>query len=107
MLDTVAADPARPYDLAGLAALAGVSARHLGRLFRSELGITPAVYLDRVRVEAAQDLLERGDDTLDVVARRVGFGSPETMRRAFVRELGVTPGAYRSRFRTTGINPTP
>ncbi|MDZ5443292.1 GlxA family transcriptional regulator [Micromonospora sp. 4G57] len=107
VLDTVAADPARPYDLAGLAALAGVSARHLGRLFRSELGITPGVYLDRVRVEAAQDLLERGDDTLDVVARRVGFGSPETMRRAFLRERGVTPGAYRSRFRTTGINPTP
>ncbi|MDH6460313.1 transcriptional regulator GlxA family with amidase domain [Micromonospora sp. A200] len=104
VLDAIAADPAQPYDLPGLAALAGVSPRHLGRLFRTELGTTPARYLDRVRVEAAQGLLERGDDTLDVVARRVGFGSPETMRRTFLRELGITPGAYRSRFRTTGID---
>ncbi|MFC4021927.1 GlxA family transcriptional regulator [Micromonospora sp. GCM10011542] len=104
VLDTVAADPAGPYDLAGMAALAGVSARHLARLFRAELGTTPAGYLDRIRVEAARSLLERGDDTLDVVARRVGFGSSETMRRIFLRHVGVTPGAYRSRFRTTGIS---
>lgn len=103
VLDAVAADPARPYDLAGMAALAGVSVRHLGRMFRAELGATPAVWLDRVRVEAARGLLERGDDTLDVVARRAGFGSPETMRRVFLREIGITPGAFRSRFRTTGI----
>jgi transcriptional regulator GlxA family with amidase domain len=35
---------------------------------------------------------------LDVVARRSGFGSAETVRRPFVRELGATPGAYRARF---------
>ncbi|WP_245718758.1 GlxA family transcriptional regulator [Micromonospora rhizosphaerae] len=103
VLDAVAADPGRSWDLAAMAALAGVSVRHLGRLFRAELDATPGDYLDRIRVEAAQVLLESGDDTLDVVARRTGFGSPETMRRAFVRELGVTPGAYRERFRTTGI----
>ncbi|MGW3807346.1 GlxA family transcriptional regulator [Micromonospora sp. NPDC005113] len=104
VLDAVVGDPARSYDLAGMAALGGVSPRHLARLFRAELGTTPAGYLDRIRVEAARGLLERGDDTLDVVARRVGFGSPESMRRIFVRYVGVNPGAYRSRFRTTGIS---
>ncbi|SCE73286.1 transcriptional regulator, AraC family with amidase-like domain [Micromonospora coriariae] len=104
VLDAVVDDPARSYDLAGMAALGGVSPRHLARLFRAELGTTPGGYLDRIRVEAARDLLERGDDTLDVVARRVGFGSPETMRRVFLRHVGVSPGAYRSRFRTTGIS---
>jgi AraC-like DNA-binding protein len=38
---------------------------------------------------------------LDVIARRTGFGSAETMRRAFKRELGVSPSAYRARHRTT------
>ncbi|MFF7982737.1 hypothetical protein ACFZDK_27060 [Streptomyces sp. NPDC007901] len=35
------------------------------------------------------------------VARRTGFGSSESLRRAFTRNLGITPGAYRARFRTT------
>ncbi|MGW0085320.1 helix-turn-helix domain-containing protein [Streptomyces sp. NPDC003393] len=41
-------------------------------------------------------LLKTGDDSMAVAARRSGFGSPKSMRRAFVRHLGVTPGAYRS-----------
>ncbi len=44
---------------------------------------------EQVRMEAARAMLETGDDTLDVVARRAGFGSPESLRRAFTRHLGV------------------
>lgn len=42
-------------------------------------------YVEQVRLEAAQVLLETGDDPMSVVARRTGFGSPESLRRAFVR----------------------
>jgi AraC-like DNA-binding protein len=45
------------------------------------------------------------EESQESVARRAGFGSPETMRRIFRRNLGVSPGGYRSRFRTTGIDP--
>jgi transcriptional regulator GlxA family with amidase domain len=65
--------------------------------------MTPGAYVERVRLETARAMLEAGDDELVTVARRSGFGSVETLRRAFVREFGVAPGAYRSRFRTTGI----
>ncbi|KUN75609.1 hypothetical protein AQJ66_35665 [Streptomyces bungoensis] len=53
---------------------------------------------------AAQVLLETCDDPMAVVARRTGFGSPESLRRAFLRQLGVTPGAFRAGFRTTGVS---
>jgi AraC-like DNA-binding protein len=46
-------------------------------------------------------MLESGDEPLDVVARRCGLGSPETLRRAFQRHYGVPPAAYRARFRAT------
>ena len=65
--------------------------------------MSPGLYVERVRIEAARSMLEGGDEGLPVVAKRSGFGSVETLRRAFVREFGVSPGAYRSRFRTTGI----
>jgi transcriptional regulator GlxA family with amidase domain len=49
-------------------------------------------------------MVENGDDTMSSIARRTGFGSPESMRRAFTRHLNTTPGALRTRFRTTGAS---
>ncbi|WP_405945523.1 DJ-1/PfpI family protein [Streptomyces prunicolor] len=102
VLDAVVANPGAPHTLAAMSRRAGVSVRHMSRLFDEEVGTTPARYVERVRLEAAQVLLETGDDSLPVVARRTGFGSAESLRRAFVRHLGVTPGAFRRSFRTTG-----
>ncbi|MDX3077616.1 GlxA family transcriptional regulator [Streptomyces sp. NPDC088354] len=102
VLDAVAQEPGGNHTLTAMARRAGVSVRHVTRLFYEEVGTTPARYVEQIRLEAAQGLLERGDDSMAVVARRTGFGSPESLRRAFARHLGVTPGAYRARFRTTG-----
>ncbi len=104
VLDQVAERPGANHTVSAMARRAGVSARHVTRLFSEEAGTTPARYVEQVRLEAARVLLETGDDSMAVVARRTGFGSPESMRRAFVRHLGVTPGAYRAGFRTTRLS---
>ncbi|SEC09375.1 transcriptional regulator, AraC family with amidase-like domain [Streptomyces sp. 2231.1] len=101
ILDAVAEDPSANHTLAAMARRAGVSARHLTRLFHEDMATTPARYVEQVRMEAAQAMLEGGDDPMASVAHRTGFGSPESLRRAFTRNLGITPGAYRKRFRTT------
>ncbi|MFD6990178.1 GlxA family transcriptional regulator [Streptomyces sp. NPDC059943] len=101
VLDAVGADPAAPHSLESLADTAGVSARHLSRLFRGETGTTPGQYVESVRLEAAQALLESGDDPVETVSEAAGFGSSETMRRVFQHALGIAPTAYRARFRTT------
>ena len=103
VLDAVAADPAGDHRLAALSARAGFSPRHLTRVFTREVGMTPARYVERVRVEAARAMLQTSDAPLEAVARATGLGSAEGLRRAFVRQAGVTPHAYRRRFVTTGI----
>ena len=103
VLDAVVLEPAGNHTLPAMAERAGFSDRHLTRLFREHLHVSPGEYVERVRVEAARARLERTDDAIDDVARTVGFGSAETLRRAFTRTLNVAPGEYRSRFRTTGI----
>lgn len=105
LLDGIATDPAADHSLEALAGRANISPRQLSRLFRTELDATPAGYVEQVRVEAAKAMLERGTDAMDVIARRAGLGTAETLRRAFVRVLGVTPSAYRHRFRTTAATP--
>lgn len=61
----------------------------------------PAAYVERVRIEAAQRALADSDDPVEVIARRCGFGTPETLRRAFHRQARVAPSDYRDRFRST------
>jgi transcriptional regulator GlxA family with amidase domain len=55
--------------------------------------------VESLRVEAARHRLERGSESVELIARRTGFGTPETMRRAFARRVGVSPAQYRARFR--------
>ncbi|MFD7897060.1 GlxA family transcriptional regulator [Streptomyces sp. NPDC059743] len=100
LLREIAADPAADHSLPALARRGGMSARHLTRLFNEQIGSTPAVYVESVRLEAAKALLEAGE-TVTGTASRSGLGSDESLRRVFLRHLGVTPSTYRARFRTT------
>jgi len=91
----VAANPAERHEVGDLAARAGMSARHFARLFRDEVGVTPHVWVEEMKVDAARRLLEQGQPP-KTVAARCGFSDVETFRRAFQRRLGVSPAAYRS-----------
>jgi len=82
-----------------LAGRAAMSVRNFSRTFRREVGMTPARFVERARVDGARRLLEESTDSVDEIARRCGFGTAETMRRTFLRALHVTPSDYRNRFR--------
>lgn len=77
-----------------LAARTGVSARHLGRLFRAHLGHSPARYVRRARTEAAAQLLSSSSPPLLDVAQRCGFGTTESLRTAFIEVYGVPPSRF-------------
>jgi transcriptional regulator GlxA family with amidase domain len=100
VVDLVAARPALDHTATSLAALAGVTPRHLARLFQAELGISPARFVEETRLDHAKTLLDAGHGVAEA-ARAAGFGSAETMRRRFVARLGVSPSQYRARFATT------
>lgn len=99
--DLIHAEPGADLRVPVLAARVGMSERHFSREFTRLLGVTPAEYVEQVRVEAARRLLESEQTAVTRVAARCGFGSAETMRRAFLRRLGVPPDHYRRAFATT------
>ncbi len=94
----VAANPAANHSIASLAKRADLSPRHFGRLFRSEVGITPASWVETTRITVARRLLEEGRHPPKQVAARCGFADADTLRRAFARQVGVTPAEYRKRY---------
>ena len=94
----VAAHPALDHSVARLAERMHLSPRHLSRLFRVAVGITPATWVEEVRVGTARRLLEQGDLAPKQVAASCGFSNADVLRRAFMRQVGVTPAEYRKRF---------
>lgn len=99
VIELVTAQPALDHSARSLASYAGMSTRHLTRLFAAELDTSPAKFVERTRLDHAKAMLDAGHGVAET-ARAVGFGSAETMRRVFVARFGVSPSQYRARFAT-------
>lgn len=88
----------KDLSVATLAERAGMSERSFVRHYARLIGLTPARAVEKMRVEAARDLLSTTPLPVKRIAQRCGFGSEETMRRCFLRQIAVTPQDYRRRF---------
>jgi transcriptional regulator GlxA family with amidase domain len=92
--------PAAELHVPALARRAAMSVRHFARVFRAQVGLGPAAYVERVRAETARRLLETTSLSVAEVATRAGFGTPEALRRTLGRRVGLSPREYRARFGT-------
>jgi transcriptional regulator GlxA family with amidase domain len=99
VLDYMAAHLHEELTVESLSQLANMSPRTFARRFRAETGTTPYDWLLARRVSAAQRLLEEGDDPVEAVAARSGFGTAAVMRHHFGKRLDTTPQGYRAAFR--------
>ena len=79
----------------------GMSARHFTRVCLKETQMNPGQFVDRMRVEAARQLIDSSTMGLKEVADQCGFGTADSMRRGFLRVLGITAGEYTNRFKST------
>ena len=95
----IAERPAADLSVDVLARRSAMSVRNFARAFRRDVGVTPARFVERIRVEAARRHLEDSAVGLEDVATRAGFRTAEVMRRAFHRTVHVSPAAYRRGFR--------
>ena len=83
-----------------LAAKACLCSRQFGRRFKTEVGTTPAEFVERARVDEARRRLSTTDNTIENIAASVGFKSTDVFRRTFERRLGIRPTEFRRRFST-------
>lgn len=84
-----------------LARRSHMSPRTFARRFRDETGTTPHSWVTAQRVQAAEELLELTDHSVDWIASEVGFGNAAGLRHHFSRARGVSPQQYRRTF--TGV----
>jgi len=76
-----------------------MSKRTLIRRFNQALNMPPLTYIQGLRIEGAQKLLEESDMHIDAIMHKVGYEDTSSFRRLFKSKTGCTPSEYRSRFR--------
>ncbi len=86
------------FNIQQLADRFSVSKRTLIRRFNLALGMPPNTYLQSIRIERAQKMLEESTDNVDVIMNKVGYEDTSSFRRLFKKKTGLTPTEYRSRF---------
>ena len=77
-----------------------MSPRNFARVFLRETGITPAKYIEKLRLETARRRLEESRLTLDEISSECGIGNADSLRRLFLRHMRTTPSDYRKSFGT-------
>lgn len=98
----VEANLTKTLDVETLAARAAMSQRSFHRHMQGELNMSPAKFVESIRLDAARRWLDEGKLELTTVAARAGFSGPDHLIRAFNRRFGVTPAAYRQ-IHVTGL----
>ncbi len=78
-----------------LAAEAQLSPFHFARMFKQSLGAPPRVYLTRLRVEKACELLKQTDLPITEIALEVGYSSNQVLARVFHKHMRMSPSDYR------------
>lgn len=72
----------------------GLNPSYLSRIFKEETKSTFSEYLNRVRIDAARNLLESGQYSLKQISSQAGFSSYNYFFRVFKEMTGVTPQTY-------------
>lgn len=85
----------QPLRAADVAAALGISTSYLARLFSKRLHMNFNEYVNRMRVQAAQELLSSTDRPVTEVMLEVGFESQSTFNRVFRDAHGISPRQYR------------
>jgi len=93
--------PGDDLTVGALAARVGMSPRNFARCFAAECGVTPARYVEDLRLERARHLLATTDLTVDAIARSIGLSGEAVLHRTFRRRLDSTPTTYRRHFAHT------
>ncbi|SHF40369.1 transcriptional regulator, AraC family [Seinonella peptonophila] len=72
-----------------------LSPYHLQRTFKKCVGVTPAQYLEQIKVDQAMHYLQETDQTMKEIAQAVGISNAQYFTTIFKKKTGVTPSMYR------------
>ena len=87
--------PGAEIELDSIARASGLSRPHFYRLFRTQTGVTPHLYLNTLIMEQALDALVTSETPIADISFDLGFTSQSGFTRFFAANVGMAPTDYR------------
>src|SRR5690606_20618987 len=87
----------RKIDIPTLAAMASLSVKQIERNFKKEYGTVPVRYIQRIRLDAARQMLTLTNRPIAQISRETGFYDISHFSSLFQKYAGLSPKAYRQR----------
>jgi len=89
-INSMHAQPEKPWTLESLAEVAGMSRASFANHFREATQVTPIEYLTDWRISLAQSKIMSGEP-IKAIAKDVGYANPEALTRVFTKRVGCSP----------------
>jgi transcriptional regulator GlxA family with amidase domain len=105
VIDHMSANLVDRLKLDEFAATTGLSRRQIERLFRAQLGLTPARFYAELRLERANLLIQNSPLPILDIAIACGFVSRSHFTKAYCKQYNRTPRQQRAAIRSTGFSP--
>ncbi len=87
--------PSRNWTLNELSELAGMSSAYFSRIFHRKTGYSPIIYIQKIRIETACQLLKATDMRISEVSEYIGYNDQLYFSRIFKKIIGVSPKIYK------------
>ena len=99
----IAENYAAPNPVAGMTGISGLATRTFKRRFEAATDYTALDYVQSLRIEEANQMLETSDRTLQDVGPEVGYTEHDVFQRLFDRTTDITPQQYCQPFRRISV----
>ena len=96
VLDYIAEKFAEDIKVSDLAALCHVSETHFRRIFEKMMNVSPAEYMNMIRIQHACTLLKETRESVETVREKVGFSTASTFNRNFQKMVQMSPRQWRN-----------
>jgi AraC-like DNA-binding protein len=90
-------------NLTEVARSSGLSRAHFFKLFREQLGLTPVVYANALRIETALGQIARKQVSITTISEELGFSCQSAFTRFFTAHVGMPPTDYRRAVQIMGV----
>ncbi|MNT36363.1 Regulatory protein SoxS [compost metagenome] len=87
------------FNLDMLARESGLSKFHLIRVFKKNVGISPAKYLNQIKMDLAKHWLLKSSKSVLSIAMDLGFSDLSTFNKAFKKAVGNSPSGFRLQYK--------
>ncbi|WP_244852360.1 MULTISPECIES: AraC family transcriptional regulator [unclassified Bacillus (in: firmicutes)] len=94
----------KPIGLDDLVEASGLSKYHFTRLFHKTTSMTPLNYLTKIRLDKAMEWLLTSDQSIQEIARKVGYSNGNYFSKVFHKRMGMSPGQFRKSKHTVPVD---